>query len=265
MKPDRLLKSRRCRLGSLALSLIITAGFAASAARAANPAQDASVDPSAPPSYPDSAHVFNGCHLSTISYLVRYLSQYPGERGEPLVINMRDAGGLRRMHTMALISWRGRAWCRDEYFGVFALGCPFETRPNLDRLSAQAEACYLSHARTAIHFGGMTRRREDPEDLSPEERLREVTVAAQIIPYPTSIFWVRCGREELPVAFFRPGGRQVAVYDPQHGTSLAECSISDDARVVSLVAARLGYSSEGVRREASVPRGTQLVAVNSSR
>jgi hypothetical protein len=111
----------------------------------------------------------------------------------------------------------------------------------------------------------MTRRREDPEDLSPEERLREVTVAAQIIPYPTSIFWVRCGREELPVAFFRPGGRQVAVYDPQHGTSLAECSISDDARVVSLVAARLGYSSEGVRREASVPRGTQLVAVNSSR
>lgn len=265
MKPDRLLKNRRYRLGPLALSLAITAGFAASAARAANPAPDASLDPSAPPSFPDSTHVFNGCHLSTISYLARYLSQYPGERGEPLVINMRNADGLRRMHTMALISWRGRAWCRDEYFGVFALGCPFETRPNLDRLSAKAEACYQSHARMAIHFGGMAQRREAPEDLSPEERLREVTVATQIIPYPTSIFWVRCGREELPVAFFRPGGRQVAVYDPLHGTSLAECSISDDAKVVSLVAARLGYSSEGVRREASVPMGTQLVAVNSSR
>ncbi len=169
------------------------------------------------------------------------------------------------MHTMALISWRGRAWCRDEYFGVFTLGCPFEAKPNLDRLSAKAEACYQGHVQMATHFGGAAQRREEPEDLSPEERLREVNVATRIIPYPASIFWVRCGREELPVAFFRPGGRQVAVYDPLQGTSLAECSISDDAKVVSLIAARLGYSSEGVRRQASVPRGTQLVAVNSSR
>ena len=215
-----------------------------------------------PPSYPDAAHVPNGCHLSAIRYLSRYLSDFPGERGEPLVINMVNADRSRKMHTMALISWHGQAWCRDEYFGAFALGCPLVARPNLARLSARAEACYQEHARMLIHMAGMTQRREASEDLSSEDRFHEVTQAAWIIPFPTTIFWVRSGREEFPVAFFRPGGRQVAVYDPMNGTSVAKCSILDDAKVVSLVAARLGYRSDGVRREAFGSGGTFLVAAN---
>jgi len=261
MHLDRLLRDRANRgsgISSLATALVIIAALANPAARAAS-------SPLSPPSYPDAAHVSNGCHLSTIRYLARYLSEFPGERGEPLVINMLNADRSRKMHTVALISWQGHAWCRDEYFGVFALGCPLEARPNLDRLSARAEACYQEHARKLIHMAGMPQRREASENLSSEDRFHEVTQAARIIPFPTTIFWVRSGREEFPVAFFRPGGRQVAVYDPLNGTSLAECSILDDAKVVSLVAARLGYRSDGVRREVFLPGGTLLVAANDPR
>jgi hypothetical protein len=156
------------------------------------------------------------------------------------------------MHTLALISWRGQAWCRDEYFGVFALGCAYEGEPNLDRLTAKAESSYQGHARHLIRNEGTPQRPDSPEELTQSERIREVTLAMQIIPYPSTIYWLRSGRGEFPVAFFRPSGRQVAVYDPLNGTSLAECSIRDDAKVVSLVAARLGYRPE-VRRELAIP------------
>jgi hypothetical protein len=255
--------NRGTRIGSLALALMLASTIISPAARA--DAAVPGVSQSAPPSYPDADHVCNGCHLSTIRYLSRFLAEYPAEHGEPLVINMMNADRTRGMHTMALISWHGQAWGRDEYFGVFSLGCRFEKEPDLSRLAACAESAYQQHARRVIRMEGTPRRPDDPEQMSRAQRFQEVTLATRIIPFPSSIYWLRSGREEFPVAFFRPSGGQIAVYDPLHGTCLAECSSPDDVKVVSLVAAQLGYRPDHVRSDVSTSNSNPLAYAGAQR
>lgn len=258
-----LLQNCSARFGWLALAFMNSPALLPSSLGATTPEPDSAQCLSAPPSYADTVHVCNGCHLSTIRYLARFQSNFPGEHGEPLVINMMNADRTRRMHTMALISWRGLAWCRDEFFGVFALGCRYDARQNPGALVALAERSYSRQAQKVIRDSGMPSRPGPAEDLTPEQRLQDVSLATQIIPYPSAIYWVKVGHKEIPLALFRPANRQIAVYDPLNGTSLAECSIADDAKVVSAVAARLGYSSGGVRRDPNILGATVLTAANS--
>lgn len=248
------------RLASLALVLTtIAAPESRASARVSNPASALS----APPAYPDAAHVLNGCHLSSIRFLNRYLSEFPTERGETLVVSMRNADGSIQAHTIALISWQGQAWCRDEYYGVFSLDCRAETQPNLERLSARAERKLEKHAQMMVRTGQAAARSEPPAHLSAEQNLRDVTTAVSLVPYATRIFWVRCGHRELPMAFFRPDGKRIAVYDPEHGTSTAECACTDDAKVVQLVASRLGYRAESVRAELPLPQPALLASADT--
>lgn len=248
--------NRLLRLVSLVFVLTaLTAPIAHATARISNP----SASLSTPPAYPDSAHVLNGCHLSSIRFLNRYLAEFPGERGETLVVAMRNADGSTQAHTIALISWQGQSWCRDEYYGTFSLDCAAETQPNLDRLSARAERKLEKHAQMMVRTGQAAARSEPPAHLSAEQDLQDVTTAARIIPYATKIFWVRSGNRELPMAFFRPDGKRIAVYDPVHGTSTAECASTDDAKIVLLVASRLGYRAESVRPEL-IPSQPALLA-----
>jgi hypothetical protein len=51
------------------------------------------------------------------------------------------------------------------------------------------------------------------------------------------------------VVFFRPSAGEIAVYDPSFGTGSAHCASTDDAKVVALVAQRLGYRADNVRAE----------------
>ena len=182
MSPRRISRSFRASIGALLgrLALAIAAAVAVPAARA-DPLPDDSVTLPGPPSYPEDTHVFNGCHLSTIRYLARYLSEFPGESGMPLLIKMRNADGPKRMHTLALVSWKGQAWCRDEYFGVFALGCPYEAQPNLKRLVSKAEILLERHAQTMVRTSGKPLRPNAPEQMSPEQRIRAVKAAVGII------------------------------------------------------------------------------------
>jgi len=256
MHPNRLLQ-----LASLALVLAtVTVPLARASARISNP----STALLAPPAYPDSAHVLNGCALSTLRFLTQYLSDFPAERGETLVVTMRNADGSIQPHTIALISWQGQAWCRDEYYGVFPLDCTAESQPNLDRLSARAERNLEKHAQMMVRTGQAAARTEPPAQLSAEQNLRDVTTAARLIPYATKIFWVRSGNRELPMAFFRPDGRRIAVYDPVHGTSTAECASTDDAKIVLLVASRLGYRAESVRPELIPSQPALLASADST-
>lgn len=248
------IRKNRAGLVLLALSMTLPTMLPAASAD-----QGADEEPQlAPPSFPDEAHVCNGCHLSTIRYLARFLAQYPDERGEPLVINARNADRTRKMHTLALVSWHGQAWCRDEYFGVFDLGIPFGSESDADRLTDRVESRYQSHSRDVIRREGLPPRADSTDEMSLDERMRQVTLATHIIPCPSAIYWIREGREDFPVAFFRPSARQIGVYDPASGTSLAECSIRDDTAVVRLVAARLGYRSDHVRRELNITGGALL-------
>ena len=253
--------NRLLRLAPLALVLAtLSAPVAHATTRVPNPSSDLS----APPAYPDSDHVLNGCCLSSIRFLNRFLAEFPAEHGETLMVTMRNADGSTQAHTIALISWQGQAWCRDEYYGVFSLDCAADSQPNLTRLSARAERKLEKHAQMMVRTGQAAARSEPPAQLSAEQDLRDVTVAAKLIPYATSIFWVRCGNRELPMAFFRPDGKRIAVYDPVHGTSTAECASTDDAKIVLLVASRLGYRAESVRRELTLSQPALLASADTT-
>ena len=251
------------RLPRLALAALALATLFAPVARATTRVSNATSTLSAPPAYPDTAHVLNGCCLSSIRFLNRYLAEFPAERGQTLVVTMRNADGSTQAHTIALISWQGQAWCRDEYYGVFGLECAADANPNLERLSARAERKLEKHAQQMVSTGQAEARVEHPSHLSAEQNLRDVTTAATLIPYATKIFWIRSGNRELPMAFFRPDGKRIAVYDPAHGTSTAECASTDDAKIVQLVATRLGYRADSVRAELPVPQATLLASTDT--
>jgi len=102
-----------------------------------------------------------------------------------------------------------------------------------------------------------------PEQLSPQHDPRKSGPRVNIIPFPHAIFWVNDGTREVPLVFFRPSLGEIAVYDPAHGTGVGECSIKEDVKVVSLVATRMGYRTDGIHSDFSGATGT-LVAANGS-
>lgn len=232
-------EARRFRVRSLALAL----AFAGTCLL-----QSVSGDETrpVPPAYPDEIHVPNGCQLSTIRYLARFRSDYPDERGEILPVCMPNTN---RDHAVALITWHGQLWCRDEYFAVFPLEWRAESRPSTGELVRRTEALLRQHAARLIHRIGAPEAQIAWERMSARQRLATVVQAARIIPFPTTLFWIRSGAREIPVVFFRPTGQHIAVYDPWNGTCFGECACRDDAKVVLQVANRLGYVVDGIRAE----------------
>lgn len=197
-----------------------------------------------PPAYPDKLHVSNGCQLSTVRYLAQFRSEYPGEKGEVLVISLPDTD---RNHAVALITWHGQLWCRDEYLGVFPLECPAEPRPPLKSLADRAESQLRRLAARLIHRNGTPNARPCEGPMSRDQRLAEVVRARLILPFHSTLFWIRNAGLEIPVIFFRLTSDRIAVYDPPNGTCVARCASLDDPKVVSQVAEMLGYAVEGIR------------------
>jgi hypothetical protein len=156
---------------------------------------------SAPPCYPDKIHVSNGCHLSTVRYLAQFKSDYPDEQGEVLEISLPDAC---RNHSVALVTWHGRLWCRDEYVGVFPLECRAEPRPKPEVLVEWTEYLFRQQAARLIQRDGAANTHFTRGPMSKEQRLAEVARAEQIIPFRTTVFWIRCKNQEIPVIFFAP-------------------------------------------------------------
>ncbi len=241
------------RLGSVVFALLLTATLTAPAAQAA-----ALEDP---PAYPDQEHVANGCYVSTFNFLARFRAEFPGERGGPALVTLRNADGTRRSHTIALVSWQGEWWGRDEFFGVFALERSVAAHPDPEELAGRAGAMLEKQAAKLIRAAKASRPSAPAAEMPSEQRIREVTTAVRMVPARATVFWVKSGRSEVPVAFFRPTDRQIAVYDPLRGTSLAECACPDDAKVVAAVATRLGYRVDGVRAELVSPTGPLVASV----
>lgn len=177
----------------IALFLMITATLPL-------PAAHASATP--PPHYPDHTHVYNGCRLSALAYLAKFTAEFPSEHGQPLVLSMRNADGQVRPHTLAVITWRGEWWCRDEYFGVFSLKCAADGTSDPERLTAIAERLYERHAQDVLRQPNAQLPPVVPAQLSTAQRLRDVQNATALIPVPHMIYWIRDGRREVPVVFF---------------------------------------------------------------
>jgi len=211
-----------------------------------------------PPHYPDATHVYNGCHLSTLAYLAKFNTEFPAEQGEPLVVQMLNADGCVRSHTMTLITWQGEWWVRDEYYGVFSLNCTVKAVSDLSQLRSLAERIYARRAAEMSRRSDAPRPPEVPSRLSVEQRIHDVRLAADRIPMAHTIYWVRDGKREVPVVFFRPAAGVIAVYDPAFGTGVAKCSTTDDAKVVAAVASRMGYRADSVRAELNLPATSTL-------
>lgn len=242
-------RSRLCRtLRAAALALMTTATLPLLAGPAADPAAAPAAQPATPPRHEDTVHVPLGCFISTTAYLAKFAAEQPGEFGAPLTAFL---GVIRRHHTSAVVTWRGEWWLRDEYLGVIRLGLPVAAREITERVARRAEATLEREAaklpaelRARIAGIGHTVNR----DFSAA---REVARAAALLPFPAEIYLVTCGHREVPMLFFRPGPREIAVYDPHHGTATAETDSHRHTGIVELVAQRLGYGVTSVRLDQS--------------
>jgi hypothetical protein len=177
---------------------------------------------------------------------------------------MRVAGGRISPHTIALVTWQGEWWCRDEYFGVFSLECAVNAATDPAKLSSRAERALARHAEAALRNPAQQVAPEVPHRLTTAQRLAAVTAAAKIIPFPNAIYWVRGESGEVPVVFFRPAAGKVAVYDPAHGTGAAVCASANDMGVTALVAQSMGYRTDSIHPDLTVAAGALVAAVSTS-
>ncbi len=205
--------------------------------------------PKAPPAYPDAAHVINGCYISTIAYVARFLADHPREQARPLLVNIRNVDGVTRPHTLALLTWRGQWWGRDEFFGVFPLHRAVGHGIVTDAVIRCAERRLDRHSDDLARDLSLPLPKPPPAHLPANERAHEIAVARELLPFASEQFWIRGENEEIPLLFFRPGPQQIALYDPLSGTAQAEVDSADDARIVVAIAARLGYRVASMRAE----------------
>jgi hypothetical protein len=200
-----------------------------------------------PPVFPDTAHVANGCYVSAIVYLAKFSAAFPAERGEPAAFVLPNAGGGTKPHTLALISWKGEWWARDEYFGVVPLGCSSAAPWSRRLAQLRVEAGFRRLAEPLRRQAGELRRRTLPalRSITPEWRFAEVMAAQRLLPFPSEIHWLHDGLLPIPFLYFRHDGDGFAVYDPALGTASAVSPVRDGAALVSAVAERMGYAVQG--------------------
>ena len=237
--------------------LVVFAVTAASGAPAPHPAET-----NAPPVFADAKHIPNGCHISTLAFLARFAAAFPGERGQPLVTVLPNAGGLRLPHTVAVITWRGDWWGRDGTFGVFPLRLRADTRPDDAGFSRRLARELERHAQAHLRRPDAVRPIPAPKRLPADEQLAHVLTAMELLPMRARVFRIASREGDLAAAFFRPAPGMVAVYLPTHGTCVAHLDSPDDLGLVKLALTELGYTALEVRAEpAATARPADLLAV----
>lgn len=204
-----------------------------------------------PPAFADPVYVLNGCHISTLNFVARFQREFPHERAELARVLVRSVDDLRVRHTIALFTWQGAWWCRDDIVGLAALDETVQPNADLAALGSKAEAVLdRVEARKLRQRQTRSSQPEIGAELSSARRTREVRAAAELLPLPGTIYWVRTGSREIPVLLFHPAPGQIAVYEPTVGSCLAETKELDDAKVVKLVGEKLGLAVKRVRAEA---------------
>jgi hypothetical protein len=210
-----------------------------------------------PPAFPDAQHVLNGCFISTIAYVARFRAAFPAERAQPLTVELKKFHGL---HTIAVVSWRGEWWGRDEFFGVFALGLRVPLHPDPDQLVARAQRALDAHAEREVEAGRGSWAPPPPRTLPAAERAHWITQAAAALPHPGEMYWLYGDALEFPVLFFRPAPGLVCFYEPLTGTAQAETTATHAPSVVKAIASRLGRRINAVRPAAAHPAGARIAA-----
>ncbi len=237
------------RLGSRAFSLLVMVTLLVPAAPALEGRLPAA--PAEPPFHADAEHVPNGCHLSTLAYLARFAAEFPHEATRTFHIDRRTYEGKHYRHTVALVTWKGGWWCRDEFLGIMDLDLPVTARLSDARLAARILAATTDRVK---RHGGK------PPGLTADPALRrsDLATARRILPLDSTLYRLTGGSTDTTVLFFRPAPGVVAVYDPNLGTAAAETTARNDAAIVAAIAERLGYGTTVARAEASLPAATTV-------
>jgi len=231
------------------LLLVLAASSAVFTARGARPAD-----------YPDAAHVPQGCYLSSVGFIARYTADHPSESGEALTV---ATGSYPGSHTVALVTYEGTWWVRDEYFGVFSLGARVGQHLSPADLSRRAE--WELRQRYFQKSGGRNAIAASVERCVDDAagRLANIELAQRLLPCASQVVWVngRAGRHAF--LFFSPAPRTVAVYEPSTGTVSAQCASQDALAVVRWVATRQGYGVRSVEpaKPAPATAGGLIVAM----
>lgn len=208
-----------------------------------------------PPAFPDTVHVANGCFISALLYLARFTAAFPTERAESAAVMLPNADGNLKPHTLAVVSWHGQWWVRDEYYGVFRLAASSAQPWKPRRLVARAAE---ELPRLAWRAGDVAERRRQEQavkELQGESalawRLAQLEQAKRLLPVPSEIRWCRTAGPDQPFLYFRLQQDDFGVYDPAIGTATARSPERDPDRIVAAVARRMGYreAAESVGRE----------------
>ena len=225
-----------------------------------------------PPNFPDLIHVANGCYVSSFVYLARFRAAYPAERAETVAIVLPNADGSFKPHTVAIVSWHGKWWARDEFYGLADLRSPSSRPWDLATVTSRVDA--VCRDRYARQSAAGHRRQPDRAPAEAAEAIRwrveHILTARQLLPVPSEIVWLRSGDQTLPLLFFRTSeGGGFAVYDPSIGTAQAVGEVRDVGRMVAAVAERMGYPAPStVTETAAIPaalRGQSGPAVADAR
>ena len=192
-----------------------------------------------PPSFPDMVHVANGCYVSAAAYIARFAAAFPAERSEPAAVVLPNADGSSKPHTVAIVSWHGSWWARDEYYGMVDLRSPSAWPWDPVTITRRIERAFRHRA------GGQPRCQPDrvPDGADPREwRLGQIEAAQMLLPVESRVIWLRSGLDDLPFLFFhRAGDGGFAFYDPGFGTVQAVSRVREPDTLVAAVAERLGY------------------------
>lgn len=189
-------------------------------------------------------HVANGCYISSFVYLSRFRAAYPAERAETAAIVLPNADGSFKPHTVAIVSWHGQWWARDEFYGLADLRSPSSRPWDLATVTGRVDA--ICRERAARQTAAGHRRQPDRAPAEQAEairwRIEHIQMARQLLPVPSEIVWLRSGGQKMPWLFFRTSeGGSFAVYDPSIGTAQALADVKDAGRLVAAVAERMGY------------------------
>jgi len=201
-------------------------------------------------------HVANGCYVSSFVYISRFQAAYPAERAETAAIVLPNADGSFKPHTVAIVSWHGKWWARDEFYGLTDLRSPSSRRWDLATVTQRVDA--FCRERYAVQTAAGHRREPDRAPAEPAEavrwRIEHILTARQLLPVPSEIVWLQSSSQTLPLLFFRTAeGGRFAVYDPAIGTAQALGDVRDVGRLVALVAERMGYpASSPIRDTAAI-------------
>lgn len=243
-------------LCAAALAFVLTSAFLAVAA-SANPA------PSSPPRFPDAIHVREGCFISSVAYLAKFEAEFPGEFGAPVAVHPRI---YPTPHTVALVTWAGEWWLRDEFVGVLRLNMPVVAREITVDVKDRAEKALDRRVRSLSAKDRAGILSPGLHERGAVDAAREVDAAEKLIPFAVERFHIMSGGRETPVLFFRPSPGKIAVYDARFGTAAAETAMADSAMIVGMVAEHLGYKAASVRPALSLESGlAKGEAVASSR